>query len=56
MNDAILHSLRQHIDAEKAIVLPRFFKTGRGEYGEGDKFLGTYILGLMETVEWPDCL
>lgn len=43
MHTAILQSLRQYIDAEKAIVLPRFFKTGEGEYGEGDKFLGVTV-------------
>lgn len=39
----VVRDLRQHADLEKAIFLSRFFKTGPGEYGFGDKFLGIVV-------------
>ena len=40
---AICRELRSYSTAEKREVLPRFFKTGKGEYGEGDRFMGLVV-------------
>lgn len=39
----IYRELEQYIDPVKQKYLPNFFKTGKGQYGEGDKFLGIVV-------------
>lgn len=42
-SEEIQKELETYIDPVKREYLPRFFKTGKGQYGEGDKFLGVVV-------------
>ncbi|GBF49861.1 hypothetical protein LPTSP4_13810 [Leptospira ryugenii] len=39
----VLKSLKKKANPEKAKFYPKFFKTEKGEYGYGDKFLGVVV-------------
>ena len=43
MTTKIYNALVARSDEEKKVVLPRFFKTGKGQYGEGDMFIGVTV-------------
>lgn len=43
MLNSLKNELRSYINPEKAAFFPRFFKTGPGQYGEGDMFLGVTV-------------
>ncbi len=46
--EEIRDDLRQHASPERAEVSRRFFKTGPGQYGEGDRFLGIRVPELRK--------
>ena len=39
----LINDLKKIGNKDKVLVFKRFFKTGKGEYGEGDKFLGITV-------------
>jgi 3-methyladenine DNA glycosylase AlkD len=48
MLDALRKDVKLLVNPEKAKVLRRFFKTGPGQYGEGDVFLGIVVPSLRK--------
>lgn len=52
MNKAndVIEALRSKSDEKQRRILMKFFKTGKGEYGEGDKFLGLKVPQVRSVV------
>lgn len=51
MLKSLIYDLQVLKNSEKILVFKRFFKTGKGEYGEGDQFIGLTVPQQREVVK-----
>ncbi len=51
LHNQILEALQFLSTPEKAAFLPYFFKTGKGQYAEGDKFIGVVVPDARKLVK-----
>lgn len=49
--NSVQKELKKYVDPKKEKIFPRFFKTGRGEYGEGDKFWGITVPNIRKVAK-----
>ena len=49
--NSVQKELKEYINPQKKKVFPRFFKTGKGEYGEGDKFWGVTVPNIRKVAK-----
>ncbi len=47
----IISELKTFADPKKAAYFPRFFKTAKGQYGEGDQFIGVTVPSLKSVAK-----